>query len=237
MTKKEDLIAKLQTLLGSTGAGVSGDMVQYAIDSALDDLARYKPKIGYELVNLLPGKAEYAVPAETYNVLDAIFPDGIGGVHPQMHQGGNSDWHNEFAAIGDGELSTFHSHSLAVVLAQKWEQFTSRFEYDWEYDLDENRVIVLPAPQTASKMLLKVAYKRTLDEVPQKLVSPIEDLALSECLRMLATSAGGAITSVPIGIGNVQIDSDKLVERADVLRATAIRKLSPHSGSGSVIIG
>lgn len=229
MTANE-LQAKLTEALGSSGAGLSDTMLQYAIDSALDDLARIKPKIGYELVTMISGKSEYSVPEGTYNVLDVVFPD-------IASYDGDSAWFQEFANIGDGDLSTFHSHSLAVIVAQKWEQLSSRFSYDWEYNLDTGKVLIMPTPSSNSKMIMKIAYKRTLEEVPPSLLQPIETLALSESLRMLATSVGGGITSVPIGIGNVSFSAAQLFQQANSLREEAIKKLGTSMGAGAVIIG
>ena len=229
MTASE-LQAKLTEALGSSGAGMSATMLQYAIDSALDDLARIRPKIGYELVTLVSGKSEYSVPEGTYNVLDVVFPEVSG-------YDGESAWFQEFANIGDGDLSTFHSHSLAVIVAQKWEQLSSRFNYDWEYNLDTGKVMIMPTPASNSKMVMKIAYKRTLEEVPPSLLQPLETLALSESLRMLAASAGGGITSVPIGIGYVSFSATQLSQKANLLREEAIKKLGTSTGAGAVIIG
>jgi len=226
----DELQAKLTEALGSSGAGMSATMLQYAIDSALDDLARIKPKIGYELVTMVAGKSEYSVPEGTYNVLDVVFPEVSG-------YDGESAWFQEFANIGDGDLSTFHSHSLAVIVAQKWEQLSSRFNYDWEYDVDAGKVMIMPAPSSNSKMIMKIAYKRTLEEVPPSLLQTIETLALAESLRMLATSAGGGITSVPIGIGNVSFNTTQLSQQANLLREEAIKKLGTSTGAGAVLIG
>lgn len=226
----DELQAKLTEALGSSGAGLSATMLQYAIDSALDDLARIKPKIGYELVTMVAGKSEYSVPEGTYNVLDVVFPEVSG-------YDGESAWFQEFANIGDGDLSTFHSHSLAVIVAQKWEQLSSRFNYDWEYDVDAGKVMIMPAPSSNSKMIMKIAYKRTLEEVPPSLLQTIETLALAESLRMLATSAGGGITSVPIGIGNVSFNTTQLSQQANLLREEAIKKLGTSTGAGAVLIG
>lgn len=226
----DELQAKLTEALGSSGVGMSATMLQYAIDSALDDLARIKPKIGYELVTMVAGKSEYSVPEGTYNVLDVVFPEVSG-------YDGESAWFQEFANIGDGDLSTFHSHSLAVIVAQKWEQLSSRFNYDWEYDVDAGKVMIMPAPSSNSKMIMKIAYKRTLEEVPPSLLQTIETLALAESLRMLATSAGGGITSVPIGIGNVSFNTTQLSQQANLLREEAIKKLGTSTGAGAVLIG
>ena len=226
----DELQATLTEALGSSGAGMSATMLQYAIDSALDDLARIKPKIGYELVTMVAGKSEYSVPEGTYNVLDVVFPEVSG-------YDGESAWFQEFANIGDGDLSTFHSHSLAVIVAQKWEQLSSRFNYDWEYNLDTGKVMIMPAPSSNSKMIMKIAYKRTLEEVPPSLLQTIETLALAESLRMLATSVGGGITSVPIGIGNVSFNASQLSQQANLLREEAIKKLGTSTGAGAVLIG
>ena len=226
----DELKQKLTTLLGSSGAGMSADTLQYAIDSALDDLARLKPKIGYVVVTMVAGKDEYPVPEGTYNVLDVVFPE----VHSYDAE---SAWFQEFASIGDGELSTFHSHSLAVIIAQKWEQLSSRFSFDWDFDIDNNVVTVMPVPVATSKMVMKIAYKRTLEEVPPSLLQPVEELALAESLKMLATSVGGGITSIPIGIGNVSFNAVQLNEQANSLRAQALKKLGVSTGAGEVIIG
>ena len=229
MTANE-LQAKLTEALGSSGAGLADTMLQYAIDSALDDLARIRPKVGYEVVTMVSGKSEYSVPEGTYNVLDVVFPEVSG-------YDGYSAWFQEFANIGDGDLSTFHSHSLAVILAQKWEQLSRRFNYDWEYNMDTGKVMIMPTPSSTSKMVMKIAYKRTLEEVPPSLLQPIETLALAESLRMLATSVGGGITSVPIGIGNVSFSATQLLQQANSLREEAIKKLGISTGEGAVIIG
>ncbi len=226
----DELQAKLTEALGSSGAGMSESMLQYAIDSALDDLARIKPKIGYELVTMVAGKSEYSVPEGTYNVLDVVFPE-VSGYDRE------SAWFQEFANIGDGDLSTFHSHSLAVIVAQKWEQLSSRFNYDWEYNLDTGKVMIMPSPSSNSKMVMKIAYKRTLEEVPPSLLQPLETLALSESLRMLASSVGGGITSVPIGIGNVSFSATQLSQQANLLREEAIKKLGTSTGAGAVLVG
>lgn len=229
MTANE-LKARLTEALGSSGAGLSDTMLQYAIDSALDDLARIKPKIGYELVTIVAGKSEYSVPEGTYNVLDVVIP-GIASYD------GDSAWFQEFANIGDGDLSTFHSHSLAVIVAQKWEQLSRRFNYDWEYNMDTGKVMIMPTPSSTSKMVMKIAYKRTLEEVPPSLLQPVETLALSESLRMLASSVGGGITSIPIGIGSVSFSATQLFQQANLLREEAIKKLGTSTGEGAVIIG
>lgn len=170
------------------------------------------------------------MPSNTYNVLDAIFSDPFGYTE-------ETRWFQEFASIGDGELSTFHSHSLAVIIAQKWEQLSSQYSYEWEYNLDTGQVLVLPAPQVEGKMVLKIAYKRELKEMPTSLEQPLQDLALAECLQLTAVSSSDGIMSLPIGIGNVTFDNTKLLARADILRKRGLQKLGVHSGEGVVIIG
>ena len=194
----DEMQQKLVELLGSTGAGISVGMLQSAIDVALDDLARFRPKVSYVAVNLVPGQTQYNVPAGTYNVLEAVFPEWNELADLDMDA---YDARYGVGTIGDGDLSTFHSGSLAVILAQKWEQFENRYTYDWEYDIDAGKVLVIPAPKSASMMVLKVAYARTMEEVPQSLLVPVQELALAESLRALAMTTGGGITSVPIGIG------------------------------------
>ena len=45
------------------------------------------------------------------------------------------------------------------------------------------------------------------------------------------------IVSVPIGIGTVTYDSKGLEEKADSVRASALKKLGISSGGGAVLIG
>lgn len=221
MTAKE-LEDKIIALLGSSGAGVSSTMVQSAIDSALDDLARFQPKIQYVPVNLVSGVSTYPVPDDTYSVLDVAFPD---------------PGYSNLAEFESADLSEFHSHSLVVIIAQKWEQFENSYGYDWEYDIDSMSVLVMPTPQVNSKMLVRIAKKRAITEVPDSLLKSIEDLALAETLRSLAMTVGGGITSVPIGIGSVTFSSEKLVVQADAIRAKALKRLGTSTGGGAVLVG
>jgi hypothetical protein len=216
----QELETKIIALLGSSGAGVSSTMVQSAIDSALDDLARFQPEIEYVPVNLVAGVSMYAVPADTYSVLDVAFPDASG--------------YGSLAEFESADLSEFHSHSLVVIIAQKWEQFENSYGYDWEYDIDSMSVLVMPTPQVNSKMLVRIAKKRAITEVPDSLLKSIEDLALSETMRSLAMTVGGGITSVPIGIGSVTFSSEKLVAQADALRTKALKRLGTSTGGGAV---
>lgn len=230
-TAREALEDKLRALLGSAGTALSSGVLQSAIDSALDDLARLRPRIDYVVVNLVPDKAEYDAPEDAYSVLDVVFPDALGSMDSDFAL----PWYQQFVSIGDGDLVSFHSHSLAVVIAQKWEQFENRFGFDWEYDLDTNCVLVMPVPKVESKMLLKVAYARDLESVPKKLMSAVEDLAYSASLDSVIASNGLGITSVPIGIGSVSFNAQSVMNQASAARRRGLQKLG--SQGGSVIIG
>ena len=102
--------------------------------------------------------------------------------------------------------------------------------------MDTGKVMIMPTPSSNGKMVMKIAYKRTLEEVPPSLLQPLETLALSESLRMLASSVGG-ITSVPIGIGNVSFSATQLSQQANLLREEAIKKLGTSTGAGAVLVG
>ena len=215
---------KLKSLLGSNGTGASSAMLQSAIDTALDDLSRLKPLVKYFAVNLVPNQQEYAVPETTYNVLDVVFPSYAGASEEQL-----------VSLVEEWEDYLYHSHSMALIDAQKWEQFENLFGYDWEYDIDRNVLIVMPAPQISGKMLVKLSEERTLSTLPKSMAKIVQDLALSEGLRSLATTVGGGITSVPIGIGNVSFNAGTLIAQADAVKASALAKLGTQGGA--VIIG
>jgi hypothetical protein len=220
-----DMVAKLTAMLGSTGVSIPSASLQSAIDSALDDLARLKPKVQYVPVTLIAGISEYDVPADTYNVLDVVFPD-LGTVDPDV-----------FGPVSLADAVDFHRHSLLVILAQKWEQFDNSFGYNWEYNIDTKKVLVMPTPHVNSLMVLRIAQKRTIEELPDSLLIVVEKLALAEALRSLAVTVGGGITSVPIGIGNVSFSSERLTQQADALRAEALKRLGTNDGGGAVLIG
>jgi len=232
MADSPELIARtaleqlLKAQLGTQGVSMSSAVLQSAIDTALDDLSRLIPLVSYAEVNLIPNQAEYAVPVTTYSVLDVVFPsyalpEGLDSLE------GDS-------AIDQVEYS-FHSHSMAVIDAQKWEQFENLYGYDWEYDIDRNTIIVVPAPKMAGKMLVKLSGVRTLSGLPLKLRTVAQELALAESLRVFATTIGSGITSIPIGIGSVSFNAQMLQAESDVLRSKALAKVGTQGGA--VIIG
>lgn len=217
-------------MLGSTGEGASSTMLHSAIDSALDDLARLVPKASYVVMNLVPNQSEYSVPDSTYRVLDVVFPDF--GRMPSDFECMSSDF-----AVSFGMPDEYppHSHSMWVIEAQKWEQFNNLFGYDWDYDMDSKTLTVIPAPTSSGKMALKLSVMRTVHDLPVRLEIPLRELAVAEAMRSLAATVGSGITSVPIGIGTVSFDAEKLNSQADLIRKRAIEKLG--TGGGAVVVG
>jgi len=216
---------KLVVLLGSNGTGVTTTLLDSAIDTALDDMSRLKPKVSYVVMDMVAGQAVYTVPTGTYKVLDVVFPD-LGGLAE-----------SELAYIqsySPGATAPMN-HSLAIIEAQMWEQFQNLYGFDWEYNADAGTVTVMPTPTTSGKMALKVSVLRTLLDLPVSMSKAAESLALAAVLSDMTASVGGGITSVPIGIGSVSFDPSRLVVQAERLRKEAYSKLG--LGGGQVIVG
>lgn len=212
---------KLVVLLGSNGTGVTTTLLDSAIDTALDDMSRLKPKVSYVVMDMVAGQAVYTVPTGTYKVLDVVFPD----------PGGLADAELAYSLDGMPPMN----HSLAIIEAQMWEQFQNLYGFDWEYNADAGTVTVMPTPTTSGKMALKVSELRTLLDLPVSMSKAAESLALAAVLSDMTASVGGGITSVPIGIGSVSFDPSRLVVQAERLRKEAYSKLG--LGGGQVIVG
>lgn len=222
---RKELANKLVLMLGSNGTGVSQTLLDSAIDTALDDVSRLKPKSSYVVMNMVAGQAVYAAPEGTYKVLDVVFPDV-----------------SALSAVGLDTAFPYvptdsppMSHSVAVIEAQQWEQFQNLHGYDWEYDADAQTVKVMPVPTTSGKMALQVSVLRTVLDLPVSMRRALELLTVAAALDDLAGSVGGGITSVPIGIGSVTFDPKRLTEQADQLREKAYARLG--IGRGQVIAG
>lgn len=212
------LEAKLRVLLGSAGTSAASALIRSAISAALLDLTRARPLVDYAVVRMVVGQREYSLPADTYKVLDVVFPSFASGIDTES------------------ELDTmFHSHSLSTIIAQKWEQFESLHAFAWEFDVDKNVVRITPEPCYAMYMCVQVGKMRTISDVPVSLQESFEQLATASCLTKIAGTVSNGITSIPIGIGNVTFDASKLLESAKNLRSDAMRKLDVSGGA--VIVG
>lgn len=227
-TNKDKLLAKIKNLLGSAANALNDDLIGYAIDDAVTELGRIKPKIEYVVIQTVTGVSRYALPTDVSNVLEVVFPelDGDGDYGFPSN-----------ATLGDGDISTFHSHSLAVITAQKWEQFMSRYGNDWEFDMDTNELLVIPTPKVNGKIAAKLSMKRDIENVPESLLWAVQDLALAESFSMASNSLGSGISSIPIGIGTVTFDTRNLSNQANVLRTNVLKKLGRSTGGGEVVIG
>lgn len=234
MITRDEMENLIRDRLGNIASSLSSNTLQMSIDSALDDLARVRPKIVYELIEFVPNQSTYVLPDGVYNVLDVVFPS----LSSQAYSDFTNDWFTEIALSDYGDISTFHNHSLAHIVEENWENFENRFGYDWEYDIDANAIIVMPQPNGNGKMLVKTGYRRELEEVPARLMRAVQDLALSDTMNSIITGmGGGGIMSLPIGIGAVSFNTNSLASQAKKLRDDALRKIGGSSGGGAVIVG
>lgn len=242
-----NLLPEVRQRLGSpTQETFSDDLLQTAVDLALEDVSRVAPLFLYEKIGLRTNVEEYEVKPEVVDVLDLWMPSPQSSLKfaPGIDEAlGASGFHPEYAG-----LNLFHSPSLMHILEHKWEQWKYRHGYGWEWNPDSRKIMIIPAPQSSGTAVYKGTRARTLDTIPEKYARAFKDLVYAEALEIFAnalltksSNRGGQVTSVPIGIGSVSYSdhsvqfSARQMERADKIREKALRKFG--SAGGAVVIG
>ena len=169
MTKtKNQLIEKVRGNLGAPSvAELTGTQIGDAIDSAVNEYSRYKPKTVYAEFETEANVAEVSmatvIPGSTVlNIVDCFYdPTGIFF---------DSDLYYTLpgASITDLRgLSLFHNPSLVVQYQQKLEQFKSHFGGDWDF-YDDTLRLLPPPPTSGVKVGVIASCARALADVPDQ---------------------------------------------------------------------
>ena len=236
MADLAELIAETRIRIGSPSeTDVSDELLELAVNLALEEVSRIMPVYTYEQLDLQSGVEEYDVADGIVNVTDfwMSYPQASAGFALDVNSVfGEMSAHEEYAG-----MKVFHSPSLMHILEHKWEQWYYRYGYGWEFNPDSGKILVMPAPRRAKKAVYKGTLNRTLDMISAKYWKAFKDLVVVEALELMLSPGmrGGAlITSVPIGIGNVSFDVKRADDKLEKMREATMKKFG-RAGSWVVI--
>lgn len=231
LSTKKDWVDAIRERLGiPSDVELPSELVSASLDDAIRTLNRWCPSYQYFDLDLVKGVAEYDLDENVISLIDVwIAPTA----HSSLLEddvmnllGGTHDVH--------GALNKFDSPSLMLIIEQKWEQWRSRHEYEWEYMVDRNKLRIRPASKYSGKAAYRARVKRDIESIPEKWKDGFMDLVMAKALDMLALKRG-TFDAVPMGVGDVSYNVSLLREMAKERLDDAKSKLT-RAGT-TVIIG
>jgi len=230
----ENIRYSVMTRLGNPDE-LSSAMVDEAVESALHIISRISPIEVLGEINFQKDQATYEVEDGVIDVSELIMPQ-TSSPHLSLDlvniESGQIEYHPSLVGI-----DTFSNPSLITVVERQWKEFNRRREFEFEFNPDTGEIRIIPAPGYNGTALYCGDKKRDLEDIPESMERPFKQLVMAESLEMMAYSlSGGAIKSVPVGIGNVQYETGDVIENAGKLRERAKKNLGVNGG-GTVISG
>jgi len=163
---KDQLITKIRSNIGSPSVSdISSDQIGSAIDSAVREYSKYRPKTVYAtfdteadvaeitLSDVIPGSAVINVIECMWNPLGTTLDSDLYRVAP------------EIGKVGLSGISVFHNPSVVLQLQQKMESFRQRFGGDWDYY--DGKLQLFPCPTSSGKKIgLIASCIKGLNEIP-----------------------------------------------------------------------
>jgi len=163
---KDQLITKIRSNIGSPSVSdISSDQIGSAVDSAVREYSKYKPKTVYATFDTEANVAEITlsevIGSAVINVIDCMW-DPIGTYFDKDLVSTIPD---DFSYNSLAGISVFHNPSIVLQLQQKMESFRERFGGDWDYY--DGKLRLLPSPTSSGKKVgLIASCVKGLDEIP-----------------------------------------------------------------------
>jgi len=182
---KTQLAIKVRINIGSpTQSQIGEPKIEDAIDGAVYEYSRYKPKTVYTTFETQADVAEVAmsevIPGSTViDVLDCLWnPIGI-SLDPDLYR-----TIPEIGESGLSGISVFHNPSIVIQLQQKMESFRRQYGGDWDYY--DGTLRLLPAPSSDGiKVGVIATCAKSLSEIPDSDEDTLLLWAEAQAVRIL----------------------------------------------------
>lgn len=222
------LIDRMKMLLGSPSDDEMGvSIYEFAIEDALAQLDRVKPKFDYRQLPLVSGQQAYTLEDDVHSVA---------GCWITFDHGTGINFSSEFSFINDSLVpSTYwHNPSLITLLEQKFESWDRVTNHSYEYNPDGNTLFILPSPESTGLAIYRASIKRELSNIPYKYAEGFRDLCLANAMETLS-AIRSRTGSIPVCNGSISFDTSTLPQMAKDKRTDAFSKLG--IGGGDIVIG
>lgn len=215
----EQLVTEVMDGIGNPlETEISKASVELAINKAIAEYSRYKPKVLYKLIELEKDKNVYDIPNEE-NVMDVICCSRKELV----------------SLIGSNVgLSMLESPSLATIFYSKLESLDTKIGCDWEYV--DGQIVLYRIPVDSGFFAYKAGCMHTVQTIPQKDKELIVMFSIGECLIKLARKRNKKVEKVPTVSGTISFDDgSSYKEEGQTLQDNFYRSLGRNVGV--VVIG
>ena len=195
--EKDQLKVKIRSNLGSPSeTDITNEQIDDAIDAAISEYSKYRPKTVYTVFETEADKAEITLSevipgSAVINVIDCFW-DPIGATW-------DSDFYRSFPEFGGGltGISVFQNPSIVVQYQQKLEAFRRHFGGDWDY-YDDTLMLLPPPSSSGTKVGLIAACVKGLAEIP--------DIDENDLLLWAEAQAGKILLEKRVRLSSVSME-------------------------------